>query len=141
MEIVSLLTLTFFREAIFKTSKYPIALQRRGIGVEKRREKKARWEEVDEEMDECQADLKKEKALLIAKLRKQNKVVDVGKETKMTNAIRLLEQYASRVREQNPDEKREKFYAYWKTQRQKVRDLLRGYGSLCKTYWHLGERK
>ena len=90
MEIVSLLTLTFFREAIFKTGKYPIALQKRGIGLEKGREKKARWEEVDEEMDECQADLKKEKTLLVAKMRKQNKVVDVGKETKMANALRLL---------------------------------------------------
>ena len=46
-------------------------------------------------MDEYQADFKKEKAQLVAKLRKQNKVVDIGKETNMAHALRLLDIYAS----------------------------------------------
>ena len=71
---------------------------------------------------------------------KKNGIEDIeGKKEAIAKALRLLQQLTSKVRRQEEEDKRSGFYAKWRRQRQRIRDLLTGYGRLTKTFWHLGK--
>ena len=61
-----------------------------------------------------------------------------GKKEAIAKALRLLEKLASKVRRQKEEDARSSFYAKWRRQRQRIRDLFTSYSKLTKTYSHLG---